>query len=282
MAQGKPDWFKLDPSKFLQDRLVDAMTTLELGITTRLLCRQWLDGFIQDDKEQLARLARVDSAALEAAWPLLSQFFPPIGADKRANRFMWEERELVAEKMHKKQEDGRVAVKKRWDARRETIGVLCHPNTDPSPDLIQDKDKDRDKENTPLPPTGGRKTKRRTLDQISEPYPDSVRAVANAVLAAGYWHRADPDGRVITTDTAKLCSNLDRIFKEHPGLSPDVVIEAAAGYLRKDRMRYQAAQWFFGRGQGGETPAWMVEVRMLQHQATRLVPVANGTHTEGE
>ena len=76
MAIQKPEWFKMDPAKFLSDALVDAMTTLELGACTRLLCRQWIDGFIPDDPHLLARLCRLDAVAMGEAWVTLSDFFP--------------------------------------------------------------------------------------------------------------------------------------------------------------------------------------------------------------
>jgi uncharacterized protein YdaU (DUF1376 family) len=95
MALGKPAWFKMDPAAFLSDGQVDAMSTLELGACFRLLCRQWLDGHIPDDQHVLARLCRLDADSMAQAWPTLSKFFPVVESGKRANRFMWIEREKV-------------------------------------------------------------------------------------------------------------------------------------------------------------------------------------------
>ena len=63
----KPDWFKLYPSRFLQDGIVDQMTTEELGCCVRLMCRQWLDGSIPDDLDRLARICRVDGSGMGQA-----------------------------------------------------------------------------------------------------------------------------------------------------------------------------------------------------------------------
>jgi len=89
MAIQKPEWFKVDPAKFLSDAQVDVMSTLELGACLRLLCRQWLDGYIPDDLRLLARLCRLDATAMDEAWVTLEPFFPAIEPGKRANRYMW-------------------------------------------------------------------------------------------------------------------------------------------------------------------------------------------------
>ena len=150
MPQKKPDWFKMNPAMFLQDSLVEAMTTEELGMTFRLLCRQWIDGWIPDDLDLIARLCRVNRSAIGASWDsLLSKFFPEIEPGKRANRFMWQERELVIQAMSKKQTDGRIAVTKRWD----TIRSLKEANRVPIGDLIQEKEREREREIDVLPLT---------------------------------------------------------------------------------------------------------------------------------
>ena len=114
MAIQKPEWFKLDPAKFLSDAAIDAMSTLELGICLRLLCRQWLDGSIPDDLRVLSRLCRVKESVMKDAWPALNVFFPQIEEGKRANRFMWVERESVTAELEKKRDEGTKAARKRW------------------------------------------------------------------------------------------------------------------------------------------------------------------------
>jgi uncharacterized protein YdaU (DUF1376 family) len=115
MAIQKPEWFKMDPAKFLCDAQVDVMGTLELGACFRLMCRQWIDGFIPDDQHLLARLCRLDDAAMGEAWVTLSRFFPMVEAGKRANRFMWIEREKIVTDLEKRSDEGTKAARKRWD-----------------------------------------------------------------------------------------------------------------------------------------------------------------------
>jgi uncharacterized protein YdaU (DUF1376 family) len=144
MAIQKPDWFKMDPAKFLCDAQVDVMSTLELGACLRLLCRQWIDGCIPDDQRVLARLCRLDAAAMGEAWVTLSNFFPIVEAGKRANRFMWIEREKVIADLERKSDEGTRAARKRWASKRsERIAPDATPNAGPNgspmPDPMQDQ-----------------------------------------------------------------------------------------------------------------------------------------------
>jgi uncharacterized protein YdaU (DUF1376 family) len=113
----KPEWFRLDPAKFLSDSLIETLTTEELGCAFRLLCRQWLDGYIPDDSRLLSRLCRLDEPRMDAAWKTLSRFFPVIEDGKRANRFMYVEREKVVADLDRKSDQATRAARKRWDER---------------------------------------------------------------------------------------------------------------------------------------------------------------------
>jgi uncharacterized protein YdaU (DUF1376 family) len=149
MAIQKPEWFKIDAGKFLSDTLVDAMSTTELGACFRLLCRQWIDGYIPDDLHRLARLCRLDDAAMADAWVVLSDFFPAIEPGKRANRFMWLERERVVADLARKSDEGTRAARKRWDEVKNTgnAAPIAKPNGSPMPEAMQDRT--RPEETTP-------------------------------------------------------------------------------------------------------------------------------------
>jgi len=105
----------MNPAKFLSDKIVDALSTLELGACLRLLCRQWIDGDIPDDLELLARHCRLAEAEMQRAWSILSGFFPVVGPGKRANRYMWIEREKVIADLERKSDEGTRLARKRWD-----------------------------------------------------------------------------------------------------------------------------------------------------------------------
>jgi uncharacterized protein YdaU (DUF1376 family) len=133
----KPPWFKIDPAQFLCDAQVDAMSTVELGACFRLMCRQWIDGFIPDDAHLLARLCRLDATAMGEAWVTLSQFFPVVSDGKRANRYMWIEREKVTAELEKKSDEGTRAAHKRWGEVRKQRDAA--PNGSPMPEPMQEE-----------------------------------------------------------------------------------------------------------------------------------------------
>ena len=141
MAIQKPEWFKIDATKFLADAQVDAMSTVELGACFRLLCRQWIDGSIPDDLHLLGRLCRLDATSMGEAWITLSPFFPVLESGKRANRFMWIEREKVTAALEHKSDEGTRAARKRWDDARKNPSqpVDAAPNRLPMPHPMQDQ-----------------------------------------------------------------------------------------------------------------------------------------------
>jgi uncharacterized protein YdaU (DUF1376 family) len=141
MALGKPSWFKLEPASFLSDGQVDAMSTQELGACLRLLCRQWIDGYVPDDLRVLGRLCRLDDKRMREAWITLSLFFPEIGPGKRANRFMWVEREKVVAELERRSDDGTRAANKRWNAKRDTE-IDGSPNGSGMPAAMQEKSRE--------------------------------------------------------------------------------------------------------------------------------------------
>jgi uncharacterized protein YdaU (DUF1376 family) len=141
MAIQKPEWFKMDPAKFFSDAQVDAMSTLELGACFRLLGRQWIDGHIPDNLRLLARLCRLDDASMAEAWMTLCLFFPVVETGKRANRFMWMEREKVVADLERRSDEGTRAANKRWNEARKKCGAtpIAEPNGSPIPEPMQDQ-----------------------------------------------------------------------------------------------------------------------------------------------
>ena len=263
---GKPPWFKMDPSKFLQDGLVDAMTTEELGCSFRLLCRQWVDGYIPNDPDLIARLCRVNRSAIDKAWPILSMFFPEIeDGTKRANRFMWHEREMTIQAMAKKESDGREAVNKRWSSIRNQKET----NRSPIADLIQDKDKDKDKELPPLPPKGGNRLPKPKLKKTNLPEMDinpEIKELANGIISA--CPETQPDGKTIRIDTGALVGRLENILEtaktESKPITHSLLSQAWEMYLESKPMAFKAPQYFFGdpKNQGPNGANWIEWARI--------------------
>lgn len=126
----KPFWFPIEPAAFLSDSLVDQMTTLELGACFRLLCRQWIDGALPDDQEQLRRLARLSKAEMDEAWEVIQRFFPKTEEGKRANRYANERRKEVEQTLSKRHIASIKANEKRWS--NDPIAIRNGSETDPS------------------------------------------------------------------------------------------------------------------------------------------------------
>ena len=280
----KPPFFKMDPAQFLQDGTVDAMTTLELGAAFRLLCRQWIDGHVPDDLNLLARLCRLDRSAMEQAWVILSKFFPEIEPGKRANRFMWCERETVMAAMKKRQDDGREAVNRRWEAMRQAKD----PNRSPIPDPIQDKDKDKDKEKDKEKEKerAAGKPRRRSAGAgagITE-FPQEVLDLAKDV--GRIWKREQPDGSKINPDGPLLRERLDQILRETPGVSRVVLFKAAELYLSQAKKSYKAPQFFFGPGTTEDPKPWLPYARqahaLLHPKPTPPPPTAEPLPLEAQ
>jgi len=141
MSIQKPEWFKIDAAKFLSDARIDAMSTVELGACLRLLCRQWIDGSIPDDPRLLARVCRLSEAAMREAWLTLCEFFPVVEPGRRANRFMWIEREKVIAELERKSDEGTRAANKRWNEVRQKrdAAPIATPNGLPMPEAMQDQ-----------------------------------------------------------------------------------------------------------------------------------------------
>jgi len=126
----KPFWFPIEPAAFLSDSLVDQMTTIELGACFRLLCRQWIDGALPDDKEQLRRLARLSKPEMDESWEVIQRFFPTLPNGKRANRYANERRKEVEGTLSKRHDAAIKANEKRWS--NDPIAIRNGSETDPS------------------------------------------------------------------------------------------------------------------------------------------------------
>jgi uncharacterized protein YdaU (DUF1376 family) len=84
--------------------------------------RQWMDGHIPDDLHLLARLCRLDESEMAQVWRTLSEFFPVVEPGKRANRYMWIEREAVIAELARKSDQFTQLARKRWNAARDASG----------------------------------------------------------------------------------------------------------------------------------------------------------------
>lgn len=120
----KPFWFKMLPSQFLSDRDIDCMTPMELGAFMRLVCRQFIDGDIPDNKKTIARLSRLTEEELESCWDMIEKMFPVISNGKRANRYNKHLRDTAIRDHNLRSSVATKAVNKRWEKNNEQSEVI--------------------------------------------------------------------------------------------------------------------------------------------------------------
>ena len=152
----KPFWFPIDPKALLSDTLVDQMTTLEFGACMRLLCRQWIDGFLPNDKEQLRRLSRLDTTEIDLAWVSICKFFPVSVGDqnKRVNTYADKKRKDITNKMTERSAQAYIASKVRWSNVTINTDSIADSNAESNAEsnaIIKDRVKDKIKIKTKLP-----------------------------------------------------------------------------------------------------------------------------------
>jgi uncharacterized protein YdaU (DUF1376 family) len=117
--------------------------------------------------------------------------------------------------------------------------------------------------NPPNPPRGERK-KRRSRTEILSPYPPEVSALVNEILPD--WPKVQPKDRSpIHFDVPMTAERIDGLLRE-PGVTPEILKQAASKYLGEQKNYYRAPQFFFGPGAGEKSPPWVAYARMTVHQ----------------
>ena len=261
MAIQKPEWFKVDPAKFLSDAQVDAMSTVELGACFRLLCRQWLDGSIPDDLHLLGRLCRLDADPMGEAWVTLCHFFPLVETGKRANRYMWIERDKVLSELERRSDEGTRAALKRWDQVRKkkdaTPNGLPMPN--PMGEPMQDQTQTRhreDKDKPPLAPQGAPtpsapdspRRKRRSREEILSGYGEGVKRIVSELLPVWPGFHDPEEKKPIRFDRAAFALKVSEILTEHKSATPELLLAAGHEYLSRkgEALWWKGPEFFFG------------------------------------
>jgi uncharacterized protein YdaU (DUF1376 family) len=281
MSIQKPEWFKVDAAKFLSDARVDAMSTLELGACFRLLCRQWLDGAIPDDPRLLARLCRLDEATMREAWLTLCDFFPVVEPGKRANRFMWIEREKVIADLERRSDEGTRAANKRWNEARKNRGdaiPITTPNGSPMPEPMQDQTRPDTDQTRPDKPAAAlsralkkqKSTEDSMIRTILETYPRRIapaktcRAIEKAIL------RVSKEKCCSRGDAADFIYAAVLKFCESPAGQKGEYTPYPATWMNEDRFFDDPAEWWKvnanGNSSSGQTDAIRNVADRLAHE----------------
>lgn len=80
---GKPPAFQFYANDFLGATIT--WDAIACGMYIRLLCTQWVNGSIPDDRRRIAKAAGVDLAELQKEWHLIEPKFPTDGTGGRKN-----------------------------------------------------------------------------------------------------------------------------------------------------------------------------------------------------
>ena len=272
---GGPTWFKFFGSEYLLDADVDSLPLEAQGILVRLWCLCSRDGVIPDDPKTLARRVAVEFSTMRKHWESLRKFFD-VQEDGLHSSRMEDESKQYEEKCQKLRDRASKAGKASAAKRATQVELKLNSSSkqDETNESTYSTETEAEAEKDYLPngsaaaiPREQRK-RRRSREEITAGYPEQVRRVANAALRE--WRKEDPDGRLIQADLSLLVANLDLIFKAHPEASADLLIAAFKAYLAKEKFRYCAPQFFFGRGKAEDPAPWVAEYRFAQHQAQRF------------
>lgn len=261
-------WFKFWAKEYLSDSKVRRLSYEQRGILQALWAFAWEEGSIPSDINELGNMLGLPAKAMRTHYEWITRFFIPSESD--ASKLVSPRLEMDRIEADAKGSKARESALQRWSKRNANASpdaMRTHEQTECDTPCVSHAGQGQKEITTPLPPAGGRQRKRRSREEITSGYPEQVRTVANAAVRE--WRKEDPDGRPITLDLALLVANLDLVFKSHPEATPELLISAFQAYLAKEKFRYCAPQFFFGRGKGEDPAPWVAEYRFAQHQRLR-------------
>jgi uncharacterized protein YdaU (DUF1376 family) len=253
-------WFKLWAADFLSDNFVDAMTPEQIGWYCILLIRSWNhtpQGYLPNDEHLLSNWCKVVDRVLfrEQAKLVLDRFEKTQDGSLIFHPKLIEQVDHISQVSEKRSDAGKKSAKKR--------GMITANKCSTSvQQVLTDSDSDSDK-HPPNPPKGERK-KRRSRTEILSPYPPQVSELVNDILPN--WPKVQPKDRSpIHFDVPMTAERIDEILRQ-PGVTPEILKQAASKYLGEQKNYYRAPQFFFGPGAGEKSPPWVAYARMTVHQ----------------
>jgi uncharacterized protein YdaU (DUF1376 family) len=110
-------WYVRD---FMSDEAVALMSYEQQGIYRALLDRQWLEGSIPADTEQIAALLKIPHSRFTRLWPAIAPKFVATGAGRLQNTRMERERQKQDEYRAHQSEAGKHGAAKRWSKPRHS------------------------------------------------------------------------------------------------------------------------------------------------------------------
>jgi hypothetical protein len=108
------------------------------------------------------------------------------------------------------------------------------------------------------------KKKRRTRDEIFEPYSEETKEIVNEII--DIWPKVRPANKSkIEPDLPLLASRIDQIRKTSEHLTKGIILGTARRYVDEQKEFPHAPEFFFGPGKNGEPP-WRAYARMEYHE----------------
>lgn len=240
MNDERPKWpsLPLYTADFLTDENVVGMTNEEVGIYIKLLCYEWREGSIPDDKERLAHMVSCGKKRFSRIFLKISPLFLKKTDDggRLVHPRSEKERKKLLEKREVATEKGKKGAKARWERRD---GRPAPPENPPETDS---------------PGNATTITQPQTSDGtgITQPMPDDSIAVAVAVSSSitgpTTTTKNSPEDIVPNQDNGG--SNLpatQEVQIQTPSISPSKPMEAPKAPTVKHKT-FHWLSWFFYLG----------------------------------
>lgn len=241
-------WYRWNPTKWQGSRKVQHMTWAERGLYRELMDECWLKGWVPSGAEGIADLLGTTPEDVAPLLPQILRCFDLQGDGTMTSPFI-EEVRSEADAYRLVQAQRRLGKDKHGHP-KPTVDQPGEPRI--TPDNRGEGEQNRtEQNNTPLPPKGGR---RRSRQEIVLEFTPEAREVVNTLLPL--WHKTQPkDGKPISQDVAMAGARVQDLLTK-PGLTPDVLVEAAKLYLATPKQAYRAMQFFFGPGTADDPNPW--------------------------
>lgn len=114
----KLDWFPLYVKDLMMSRKVSKMNNEEFGIYIKLLCHQWLDGYLPDDMDELANMCSIVVGAMISAWDHVGPCFKKYNQGY-LNPFLEDVRKEQETRHEKASRAGKIGAEAMWAKKRK-------------------------------------------------------------------------------------------------------------------------------------------------------------------
>ena len=251
-------WFKLYANDLLSDSKVRLLTDAQLGKLLKLWAFCCKDGSIPTDLAIASRL--LGNCSSNDLAPLV-EFFSVSDANpaEMVSHRMMREQATYQEKAKKLRDNGALGGKKKQFNRLANATANALANSTES---------ESESERKELPPTPSATRKGRKAKGKVDPFAEYPEPLIDAVNVIGdLTPSADPDGRAIRIDAAKLIERMDGMTKSNPAITPGLLAESWRDYLASKPMKIKAPQYFFGDAKdNGDGANWHPFARLIWHR----------------